>query len=116
MSPEFHRKRRALITGGAGQDGWYLIELLLSRGYEVAAHSRRQVESEIHSGRVCWHTGNLSDDSSFEDLMTASVPDEVFALAAVSQPATTIGQIVGYQGRIAFDTTKPDGPPRKLAD
>ena len=30
--------------------------------------------------------------------------------------ATTIGQIVGYQGRIAFDTTKPDGTPRKLMD
>jgi GDPmannose 4,6-dehydratase len=32
MTPEFYGKKRALITGGAGQDGWYLIELLLSRG------------------------------------------------------------------------------------
>jgi nucleoside-diphosphate-sugar epimerase len=116
MIPECRRKKRALIAGGAGQDGLYLIELLLSRGYDVAAHSRHQVDSEVHGGRVCWHIGNLTDDSSFEDLMTASVPDEVFVLATVSQPATTICQIVGYQGRIAFDTTKPDGTPRKLVD
>jgi len=35
---------------------------------------------------------------------------------SVRDLATTIGQIVGYQGRIAFDTTKPDGTPRKLMD
>src|SRR5258707_3827199 len=87
MSHEFHRRKRALITGGAGQDGWYLIELLLSRGYEVAAHSRHQVESEIHGGRVCWHTGDLTDSIFLANLLTASAPDEVFNLAAVSRPA-----------------------------
>jgi GDPmannose 4,6-dehydratase len=87
MSPEVHGRKRALITGGAGQDGWYLIELLLSRGYDVAAHSRRQVESEIHSGRVCWHTGDLTDRIFLDNLRTVSAPDEVFNLAAVSRPA-----------------------------
>ena len=48
-----------MITGGAGQDGWYLIELLLSRGYEVAAHSRDHVEAVVHSGRVSWHIGDF---------------------------------------------------------
>src|SRR5229473_2086735 len=75
MIPEFHRKKRALITGGAGQDGWYLIELLLSRGYDVAAHSRHQVEAAVHGGRVSWHTGDLTDGIFLSDL------------AAVSQPA-----------------------------
>src|SRR5258706_6840658 len=87
MIPEFHRKRRALITGGAGQDGWYLIELLLSRGYEVAAHQRHQVESEIHGGRVSWHSGDLPDSIFLDNLLTVSAPDEVFNLAAVSRPA-----------------------------
>src|SRR6267378_4670417 len=87
MSSDFHGKKRALITGGAGQDGWYLIELLLSRGYDVAAHSRHQVESDVHGGRVCWHTGDLTDSIFLDDLLTVSAPDEVFNLAAVSQPA-----------------------------
>ena len=38
--------RRALITGGAGQDGWYLTRLLLDRGYEVHAHARREAGDE----------------------------------------------------------------------
>src|SRR5258708_30532142 len=87
MSPDVHGRKRALITGGAGQDCWYLIELLLSRGYDVAAHSRHQVESEIHSGRVSWHTGDLTDSIFLDNLLTVSAPDEVFNLAAVSRPA-----------------------------
>src|SRR5260370_25405611 len=87
MIPEFYRKKRALITGGAGQDGWSLIELLLSRGYEVAAHSRHQVESDAHGGRVCWHIGDLTDSIFLDNLLTVSAPDEIFNLAAVSQPA-----------------------------
>ena len=49
MTSEVHVRKRALVTGGAGQDGWYLIELLLSRGYEVFAHSRRQVDPSLHA-------------------------------------------------------------------
>src|SRR5258706_14569282 len=86
MISEFHRKKRALITGGAGQDGWDLIELLLSRGYDVAAHSRHQAESEGHGGRVCWHTGDLTDGVLLDDLLAVSATDEAFNLAAVSQP------------------------------
>src|SRR5258705_5981057 len=95
MTPEFHRKKRALITGGAGQDGWYLIELLLSRGYEVAAHSRHEVGSEVHGGRVRWHTGDLTDSIFLDNLLTVSAPDEVFNLAAVSRPALSLGYPLG---------------------
>jgi GDPmannose 4,6-dehydratase len=87
MSPDVHGKKRALITGGAGQDGWYLIELLLSRGYDVAAHSRHHVEAGIHSGRVSWHIGDLTDDLFLNDLLTVCAPDEIYNLAAVSRPA-----------------------------
>jgi GDPmannose 4,6-dehydratase len=82
-----HDKKRALITGGAGQDGWYLIELLLSRGYDVTAHSRQHVDADVHSGRVCWHIGDLTDDFFLNDLLTACAPDEIYNLAAVSRPA-----------------------------
>jgi GDPmannose 4,6-dehydratase len=78
---------RALVTGGAGQDGWYLIELLLSRGYEVSAHSRRPVDPSLHAGRVSWHAGDLTDEDFLNHLLTASRPNEIYNLAAVSRPA-----------------------------
>ena len=78
-------RKRALVTGGAGQDGWYLIELLLSRGYEVFAHSRRHVDSSL--GGVSWHTGDLTDETFLKNLLSVSKPDEIYNLAAVSRPA-----------------------------
>jgi len=82
---EVHVRKRALVTGGAGQDGWYLIELLLSHGYEVSAHSRRQVDPSL--GRVAWHTGDLTDETFLKNLLSISKPDEIYNLAAVSRPA-----------------------------
>jgi GDPmannose 4,6-dehydratase len=82
-----HVRKRALVTGGAGQDGWYLIELLLSRGYEVFAHSRRPVDPGLHAGRVSWHTGDLTDETFLKSLLSVSKPDEIYNLAAVSRPA-----------------------------
>jgi hypothetical protein len=64
MSPDVHGKTSALITGGAGQDG-------LSRGYNVAAHSRHHVEPVVHSGRVTWHVGDLADDGFLGELLTS---------------------------------------------
>src|SRR4051812_39486201 len=80
-------RRRALVTGGTGQDGWYLIELLLSRGYEVFAHSRRSVDPGLHGSRVSWHTGDLTDETFLNRLLSLSRPDEIYNLAAVSRPA-----------------------------
>jgi GDP-mannose 4,6-dehydratase len=76
-----------LVTGGAGQDGWHLIELLLSRGYEVFAHSRRPVDPGLHAGRVSWHTGDLTDETFLKSLLSVSKPDEIYNLAAASRPA-----------------------------
>jgi GDPmannose 4,6-dehydratase len=78
-----------LVTGGAGQDGWYLIELLLSRGYEVFAHSRRKVDGGLHNGRVFWRTGDLTDEAFLQQLLSESAPDEIYNLAAVARPSSS---------------------------
>jgi GDPmannose 4,6-dehydratase len=80
-------RKRALVTGGAGQDGWYLIELLLSRGYEVFAHSRRPADPNQHDNAVSWHCGDLTDVAFLKTLLSASRPHEIYNLAAVSRPA-----------------------------
>lgn len=79
--------KRALVTGGAGQDGWYLIDLLRRLGYEIFAHSRHPVEPSLHEGRVRWHVGNLTDETFLEEMLGAAAPDEIYNLAAVSRPA-----------------------------
>src|SRR6478752_2371598 len=86
MKGEAQVRKRALVTGGAGQDGWYLIELLLSRGYDVFAHYRRPADPGLHGGRVSWHTGDLTDEPFLKNLLSVSKPDEIYNLAAVSQP------------------------------
>jgi GDPmannose 4,6-dehydratase len=87
MTSEAHVRKRALVTGGAGQDGWYLIELLLARGYEMFAHSRREVDPGLHGGRVCWYTGDLTNEAFLNEMLAAAAPDEIYNLAAVSRPA-----------------------------
>src|ERR1700676_3549989 len=87
MTSEAHLRKRALVTGGAGQDGWYLIELLLARGYEVFAHSRSHIDPCPHGGKVSWHTGDLSNEAFLKSLLSTSRPDEIYNLAAVSRPA-----------------------------
>jgi GDPmannose 4,6-dehydratase len=80
-------KKRALVTGGAGQDGWYLIELLLAHGYEVFAQSRDPVDPHLHGGRVTWRTGDLISERFLGELLATSAPDEIYNLASVSRPA-----------------------------
>jgi GDPmannose 4,6-dehydratase len=81
--------RRALITGITGQDGSYLAELLLDKGYEVHGMVRR-LSSENHQrleairDRITIHTGDLLDQRSLVDVMRASEPEEIYNLAAMS--------------------------------
>ncbi len=81
--------RRALITGITGQDGSYLAELLLDKGYEVHGMVRR-LSSENHQrleairDRITIHTGDLLDQRSLVDVMRDSEPDEIYNLAAMS--------------------------------
>jgi GDPmannose 4,6-dehydratase len=88
--------RKALITGITGQDGSYLAELLLSKGYEVHGIIRRastfntgrlhDIYSDPHSGRtrLTLHYGDLSDASSMARLVGKIQPEEVYNLAAQS--------------------------------
>lgn len=80
---------RALITGVTGQDGLYLSELLLGKGYEVFGLVRGQnnpkrdlVEREIPGVQVV--TGDLTDLSSLMRAMDTARPDEVYNLGAIS--------------------------------
>jgi GDPmannose 4,6-dehydratase len=81
--------KRALITGITGQDGSYLADLLLERGYEVHGMVRRASTEKFERlehlrGRVTLHQGDLLDQRSLVDTMRAAKPDEVYNLAAMS--------------------------------
>jgi GDPmannose 4,6-dehydratase len=88
--------KKALITGITGQDGSYLAELLLAKGYEVHGIIRRastfntgrldSIYSDVHERktRLFLHYGDLSDASSLSRLLNRIKPDEVYNLAAQS--------------------------------
>lgn len=84
--------RRALITGITGQDGPYLAELLLSKGYEVFGlirgqnNPRREMVERIVPG-VKLLTGDLTDLSSLMRSLRDSDPDEIYNLGAISYVA-----------------------------
>jgi GDPmannose 4,6-dehydratase len=89
--------KRALISGITGQDGSYLAELLLEKGYEVHGLVRR-LSSENHDrlqairDRIVLHTGDLLDQRSLVDVMRECEPDEIYNLAAMSFVAASWNQ------------------------
>ena len=89
----------ALITGITGQDGSYLAELLLEKGYEVYGLVRRlSTPNETRIGALIDNLvlleGDLTDQSSLNVAMQAVMPDEVYNLAAQSFVATSWNQPV----------------------
>jgi GDPmannose 4,6-dehydratase len=83
---------RALITGITGQDGSYLAELLLDRGYEVhgLVHGSTDGRFERLDGvidRITLHPGDVLDEHSLVGVLRRSSPDEVYNLAAMSSVA-----------------------------
>ena len=81
--------RRALITGITGQDGAYLAELLLDKGYEVHGMVRRASTEKFERiehlrDRLTLHQGDLLDQRSLVDAIRASQPEEIYNLAAMS--------------------------------
>jgi GDPmannose 4,6-dehydratase len=88
--------RRAFITGITGQDGSYLAELLVAKGYEVHGLIRRAstfntaridhlyVDPHTPHGRLTLHYGDLTDGSRLVTLLSAIKPHEVYNLAAQS--------------------------------
>lgn len=91
--------KKALITGITGQDGSYLAEFLLSRGYEVHGMVRRSSterdERLIHIKKdINLHQGDLLDFHSIVELISSVRPDEVYNLAAQSFVPTSWNQPV----------------------
>ena len=83
--------KKALITGTTGQDGSYLAEFLLEKGYEVHGIVRRasvsntqRIDHLIRAGRVTLHGGDMADSSSIIRIVSAVRPDEIYNLAAQS--------------------------------
>ena len=83
----------ALVTGVTGQDGAYLSQLLLGKGYKVVGLMRRSASSDVIGERLRWLgildqvqlvDGNLTDLSSLIRVLTTHEPDEVYNLAAQS--------------------------------
>jgi len=93
--------KKALITGVTGQDGSYLAELLLSKGYEV--HGLKRRASLFNTGRIdhiyqdphaedkrlFLHYGDLSDTSNLNRILCEVKPDEVYNLGAMSHVAVS---------------------------
>jgi GDPmannose 4,6-dehydratase len=102
--------KRALITGVTGQDGAYLAQLLLEKGYAVTGIVRRSSHAGVFDHRLKWLgildevelvDGNLLDLSALMRIVQAAKPDEIYNLAAQSfvtsswqQPLLT-GQVTG---------------------
>jgi GDPmannose 4,6-dehydratase len=101
------QSRRALITGITGQDGSFLAELLLQKGYEVSGVVRGGVErrlgcSEHLRERLGLFDGDLLDASSLREAVERAQPDELYHLASPSfipasweHPGETMQAIVG---------------------
>lgn len=84
--------KKALITGITGQDGSYLSELLLSKGYEVHGFIRRSsnlnynvyIRDLIDNPNVYFHYGDFTDHSTIHNVVDLVMPDEIYNLASQS--------------------------------
>lgn len=94
-------KKKALITGVTGQDGSYLAELLLQKGYEVHGIKRRASlfntqridhvyqDPHVDHARFILHYGDLTDSSNLTRILQQVQPDEVYNLGAQSHVAVS---------------------------
>jgi len=110
--------KKALITGITGQDGSYLAELLLSKGYEVHGLIRRAstfntkrinhlyIDPHIADVRLLLHYGDLSDSGQLTNLIYNIRPDEIYHLGAQSHVRVSF-DMPEYTGDItALGTTR----------
>jgi GDPmannose 4,6-dehydratase len=93
--------KKAIITGITGQDGSYLAELLLDKGYEVHGIKRRASsfnteridglyqDPHVDNRNLILHYGDLSDSSNLTRILQEVQPDEVYNLAAQSHVAVS---------------------------
>jgi GDPmannose 4,6-dehydratase len=125
--------KKALITGITGQDGSYLAELLLEKGYEVHGIVRRA--STFNTGRVdhiyrdphlpgtrlFLHYGDLNDASSMNTILRHVRPDEIYNLGAgfeirIRELVPLVARLCRFEGEISWDASKPNGQPRRMVD
>ncbi|NFO47811.1 GDP-mannose 4,6-dehydratase [Clostridium botulinum] len=120
-------KKVALITGITGQDGSYLTELLLKKGYEVHGIIRRHStisttridhlfeDSKIGNKTLFLHYGDLTDSSNLNRLIEKIRPDEIYNLAAQSHVAVSFevpeytAQATGVGTLILLDAIRESG-------
>jgi GDPmannose 4,6-dehydratase len=103
-----YKTMKALVTGVTGQDGSYLAELLLKKGYEVCGMYRRtstdnctRVKHLMHDSRFSLRYGDLQDSSSLVSLIADFCPDEVYNLASQSD--------VGASFKLPLETAEITG-------
>ena len=98
--------KKALITGITGQDGSYLAEFLLEKGYEVHGIIRRasvvtteRIQHLIDANKIILHEGDLSDSSSILRAVKEGEPDEIYNLAAQSHVGVSF-EAAEYTGEV----------------
>lgn len=98
--------KKALITGITGQDGSYLAEFLLERGYEVHGIIRRvsvsntgRIDHLLRKNLIILHYGDLADSSSIIKIVKETEPDEIYNLAAQSHVGISF-DVAEYTGEI----------------
>ena len=98
--------KKALITGITGQDGSYLAEFLLEKGYEVHGVTRRasisntlRINHLILENAIQLHDGDLSDSSSLIRIINLVQPDEIYNLAAQSHVQVSF-DVPEYSGAV----------------
>lgn len=115
--------KKALITGITGQDGSYLAELLIEKGYQVAGLVRptsvattKRIQTLIDQGKVQIIVGDLIDSKSIKQALASFCPDELYNLAAMSHVKTSfdlaeyVMQVNGFSVFHLLDAAKEINP------
>lgn len=111
--------KKALITGITGQDGSYLAELLLGKGYEVvgvtSGRSNRCNLAAVES-RIEWVEGDITDESFVRDIIKSVKPDEIYNLASVATVAKpwdgvpTLSRVVALSPVYFLEAIRSESP------
>ena len=100
------KQKRALITGITGQDGSYLAELLILKGYQVHGIVRRgstvntvRIDQFLKNGKIDLHYGDLADANSIVSILMKVKPDEIYNLGSMSHVKVSF-DIPEYTGQV----------------
>ena len=118
-------KKRAFITGVSGQDGSYLTEFLLEKGYEVGGFMRRNAVSELGNiarvrDEIKIYYGDLQSPESIALALVDFKPDEIYNLASLSSPFNSFSdklgsiQVTGIGALHIFERAKQIVPEAKI--